>query len=132
MKSNLKKQCDELWRLCIMEMFGWESGLSNTPAELSPKSGKLIGLQAHHIAGKSNYLLRYSLDNGIALTTQEHIYGVHNSDPSIAREYQDKIIEFIGKRRWNKLIKMKHKTEKINLVEMKEFLENKLNELRNG
>ena len=61
------KQLDKLWADCVKARAGMKSEYS----------GKTIGLNAHHIHGKSNYRLRYELDNGVCITSGEHFYIAH-------------------------------------------------------
>lgn len=133
-KSNLKKKCDALWRDIIKERSGWRSEVSGECGSYSD-NGKVIGLEAHHIVGKPTYSLRYDLDNGICLTTKEHIFGVHSSDPYVAQTYQHKIREAIGEERWNRLVEKRQKPElKVNIeivyAKLKNIWENLRNEKR--
>jgi hypothetical protein len=129
--KKLKKECDELWSLIIKEKVGYKSELSGTPGEISGKSGNLIGLSSHHIVHKPNYNLRYDLDNGIVLTAfKEHTNGVHSNDPVISREYSDKIINYIGQERWQRLILKRSTSVAVDLTEKKKLLTNILNNLR--
>jgi hypothetical protein len=129
--KKLKKECDELWALCIKEKAGWKSELSGTPAEISSKSGALIGLSSHHIVHKPNYFLRYHLPNGIVLTSfKEHTNGVHSNDPVISKEYSDKIINHIGSENWQRLILLRSAKIDVNLMETKIRLTETLNNIR--
>ena len=129
--KKLKKECDEMWALCIKEIAGYKSELSGTPGMISEKSGKLIGLSAHHIVHKPNYALRYDLTNGIVLTAfKEHTNGVHSNDPVIAREYSDKIINYIGLERWQRLILKRSLSVTVDLTETKTRLTETLKHIR--
>jgi len=69
--KSLKTQCDELWRDIIIMKAGFKSELSGLPGKkLDMDRGHV--LQAHHIARKPNYRLRYELENGICVTRSEH------------------------------------------------------------
>ena len=124
MANPLLKICETLWNNIIKERAGYRS-------ELSGAKGKVIGgnvaLAAHHIAGKSNYRLRFELKNGICLINgKEHIFGVHNHNPLISKEYQDKIIAYIGKERWEYLKTLKYRQKKADLNLIKIYLEEEL------
>jgi len=129
--KKLKKECDELWSQIIKERAGYKSEISGTPGEISSKSGDLIGLSSHHIVHKPNYFLRYDLDNGIVLTAfKEHTNGVHSNDPVISREYSDKIINYIGLERWQRLISKRSQSVAVDLTDKKTLLTEILNKLR--
>ena len=121
MNKSLIKKLDDLWNLIIKTKAGFRS-------ELSGREGKVIGgntvLCAHHICGKPNIRLRYEIDNGICMDNdKEHIFGVHDLDPEIAREYQDKIIDYIGKERYERLKTLKHRQKKADLKLIEIYLE---------
>lgn len=123
-----KKILDDLWSDCIKARAGYKS-------ELSGKPGKKIGgdyiLTAHHIVGKPNNRLRYELDNGICLENRsEHIFGVHSKDPAKSREYQDKIINKIGQKKYEKLLSLRHSVSKQDLQAIKIYLQIKLIEFK--
>lgn len=61
------KQLDKLWADCIKARAGYKCEYS----------GKTEGLNAHHIHGKSNYRLRYELDNGVCITKGVHFFVAH-------------------------------------------------------
>jgi len=86
-----KKRCDTLWALCIKARAGFV-------CEYSGEQGKQIGgeanLNAHHIIGKRNFTLRYSLDNGVCITNGVHFFVAHHT--ARLQDFRDK---FIGKAR---------------------------------
>ena len=84
----LKAKCDKLWSEVVKIRAGYKSELSNSD----------YNLQSHHVLSKPCYSLRYSLENGICLAFQEHIFGIHNHNPGIANEYFEKIIKKIEER----------------------------------
>jgi len=121
---------DDLWNLIIKTKAGFKS-------ELSGREGKVIGgntiLTAHHINGKPNFRLRYEINNGICIDNDgEHIFGVHNHNPEISGEYQDKIIDYIGKERYEFLKTLKHRQKKADLNLIKIYLEQELRKLNKG
>lgn len=121
-KKKLAKECYDLWVKYVKERSGWKSELSGQPGVIG-KSGKITGLNAHHIAGKSNYWLRFEPDNGINLSSYEHIHGVHSHDPLVSHSFMNRIIKLIGQERWDKLQALRHKPGQPDLYEVKERLE---------
>ena len=67
MKKTIKKQCDELWSEKIKER-------ADNKCE---KCGNRRYVQAHHIIPRTNYALRYDLENGVALCRACHLYWAH-------------------------------------------------------
>ena len=61
------KELDKLWADCIKARAGHKSEYS----------GKTEKLNAHHIHGKSNYRMRWELDNGVSITSGEHFFIAH-------------------------------------------------------
>jgi len=119
------KELDTLWYDAIKKRAGYKS-------ELSRAEGKQIGgeviLGSHHIVGKANQFLRYSLDNGICLeNSREHIFGVHSKNPMTSKKYMDAIIKYIGKKRWNYLSDLTKKSIRVDYEEVKKSLLEVLN-----
>ncbi len=112
---SLKDQCDVLWSACIHARAGERS-------ELSLQTGVL---HAHHIIHKPNYRLRFELENGILLTSHEHIHGVHGVG---AEEYREKIVRHIGKPKWDWLRSLRFGSQKTDLGLVKIYLQSKLKE----
>ncbi len=134
-KKLTVKQVEAVWSEIIKIKAGYKSELSGTPAQISSKTGKPVGLQSHHIAGKRNYWLRFNLENGICLTAfSEHLHGVHASDPPTSLKYHRMILSRVGMERWNKLLKLKYNPpeQKKTLQEWYEELTKILQELKNG
>ena len=126
--KSLKKECETLWTEIIKRRAGYKS-------ELSGVHGKQIGgetiLTAHHIFGKPNYRLRYDLRNGICLDNhKEHIWGVHNkNNPSLANEYYNKILRYIGSETEEYLKSLMRFNGKTDLKLTKIYLEQELKKL---
>ena len=121
-KKSLKKQCDELWFELIKTRAGFKS-------EISGRNDEYVA--GHHIAGKSNYRLRYEPKNGICLLYRsEHTFGVHSHDPTIARHYQDATIRHISWETWQWLLSLKSCKEKQDLRLIKIYLENEIAKLK--
>lgn len=88
-KKILIKECDGLWSEIILRKAGFRSEISGLPGRQIDNDGHI--LQAHHIARKPNYRLRYELENGIALTIGEHKRGIHGTDEELYRERIKKV-----------------------------------------
>ena len=75
--------------------------------------------------------LRYELENGICLDNDgEHIYGVHNRNDIVkAKRIQDRIIEYIGEDRWNRLALLRNDKGSQDLSLIKLFLKEELKKL---
>lgn len=111
------KECDTLWAKLIKLRAGNKSELS----------GKTERLNAHHLAGKPNYWLRYmELDNGFCCTAGEHIFGFHHAGRFMS--YIKKVQALRGADIYERLEAIKSKSVKISLTEVKEFLETQLKE----
>ena len=124
-KESLKKQCDNLWIECVKARANYSSELSGVPGK---KIGGSAIITSHHIVGKSNYRLRYELENGICLENgKEHIFGVHHKfNPSVSKEYQDKIIKKITQKKYDWLLTLRGDKSKIDLHLIKIYLTQQL------
>lgn len=74
--QNLKpkiKDLDKLWIKAIKLRAGMKSELKHIPDAY---------IASHHILGKATLALRYSLDNGVCITTGQHHYVAHNTGRS--------------------------------------------------
>jgi hypothetical protein len=109
--KKLVKKLDKLWSEIIKLRAGMQSELT----------GKTISLDSHHIYRKPNYALRYSLDNGICLTSYEHRYGIHGAHEE---EYREKIKAVKGNDIYEKLRLMRNTTVDLKLIEI--YLENEI------
>ena len=120
--KSLKKECDDLWIELIKKRAGYKSELSG--------KGKREGIQitSHHIAGKPNTKLRYLVENGICLENhKEHIFGVHNKfNPVVSNDMQNKIIDYIGTKRWEHLKELRADNSKTDLALIKIYLQEEL------
>jgi len=116
-KPNLKKDCDELWSKIVKYRAG----------NKSEYSGKNESLNAHHIFGKSNYRLRYELDNGICLTKGEHFYIAHVQGK---KHLVEKLVKKkLGKKRYQELEAMCSGIYKSFLPAIKIYLQNVVKKL---
>ena len=115
-KDNLKKECGILWAKCVKARAGWKSELS----------GKTENLNAHHLRGKSNYMLRFSLDNGFCLTNGEHFYIAHNTGRQ--QGFEERVKAIRGADVFEKLELLRSFSGKVDLFVVKAYLQQKLNE----
>jgi len=99
--------CDKLWFKLVKDLAGWKSELSGRT-----KEGGFV-LQAHHIFGKSNYHLRFSLLNGICITKGEHFRGFHKE--SLREKYWGYVKYLRGNDIFDKLKILKHTTRPADL-----------------
>jgi len=107
--SQRKHDLHEMWARIIKHRAGWKSELSGATGILN----------AHHIARKPNYYLRFSLENGICITQGEHKFGVHGEK---AEEYRAMIIAKIGQDRWDWLQGLRRNAPMMTLDEAETML----------
>lgn len=109
--KSLKEQCEDLWHEIIKARAGYAS-------EISGKEGLQIGgssvVAAHHIYGKSNYLLRFSLENGICTTCGEHNFDAHG-ERSRQDVFEDKVKKLRGEDIYQKMRMLKTSNGKSDL-----------------
>ena len=134
------KRMDLIWGKCIKARAEYIS-------EISSDWGREIGgghiLEAHHIANKPNYHLRYSLDNGICLTYKEHRFEAH-ADEAWGRSrlqaikgrhkkaiFKDKVRALRGQNIYIELIDIGRLRTKIDLDEVEAFLKSELKKYEN-
>lgn len=108
------KRLEDLWREIIKAQAGYMS-------EYSGKRGLEIEeygepLNSHHINGKENFRLKFSLINGFCMTEQEHIYGLH--DPKTQSVYEDKIKRDRGEDIFDRLNELKNDRSMVDLNEI--------------
>jgi len=79
-------------------------------------------LNAHHIFKKSTMFMKTLLDNGIALCGMRcHFEGIHSPDWQIQREFNDKILEYVGNEKIENLILLRNCPPKISLQDLKDL-----------
>lgn len=100
-----------LWATLVKALAGFRSEISGSPDNL----------QAHHLAGKPNLLLRYiEMDNGICVTSGEHNFGFHHAgNVETYRGYAKKLR---GEDVYERLALLKPRHDKISLVLIEEKL----------
>lgn len=116
MPKRYYQKVEELWKKAVKLRAGMKSELGGVGSQL----------HAHHIIGKPSYALRYSLDNGIAITGGEH-KKCHDPDAKVALQYQKKCLRVRGIE-YDELKQLSNQVGSVNLIEMEEFLKGKIKE----
>lgn len=80
-KGKLFDECKKLWGQAVKARAGYKSELSGKPGPFN----------SHHIEGKINWWLRFSLENGVCITRGEHNNGAHSTQVSIAAACKERI-----------------------------------------
>jgi hypothetical protein len=93
------KRCQDLWREIVYLRSENKSEISGKPTDKKNRN-------AHHVKGKSNYLLRFDTRNGINLTYYEHDHGIHCNDPDRVIYYNNLINEALKKREGNNILEI--------------------------
>ena len=88
--QRLRNYCDKLWSKIIIRNAKGQSEIDGTLQD--PESG--VYLQAHHLVGKPHLALRYSIQNGMALTKGQHHFYAHN--PGRSESFRKRVIELRG------------------------------------
>lgn len=70
-----RADCDLLWAKAVKARAGYKC----------EKSGQTNELQAHHIIPRTNYALRWDLENGVCLTKYEHLFWAHHDGVAFAK-----------------------------------------------
>lgn len=109
-KNKEKEFLDFLWSLLI-------KALANFQSELS---GNAEDLQSHHLIGKPNNDLRYSILNGICVTQGEHHFGFHN--PNRTMIMNRKVMKLRGKDLFDKLEGLRRHCKPFSRQKMQESL----------
>jgi hypothetical protein len=113
-KQLLFQQCMDLWAEVVKLR-------ANSMSEYDCATHDL---QSHHIMGKSNDWLRFSLDNGICLTSYQHGCLAHGrAGKAKEQQFAEWVMKYVSQERWNKLLILKHKSGKPDLRIVKVQLE---------
>ena len=89
-RKTLRKECDDLWSAAVKKRAGYKC----------ERCGKTKYLQAHHIIPRTNYALRYDLENGVALCRACHLYWAHKDVIAFTMWIRDKRdLEYLDSRR---------------------------------
>lgn len=103
------QRCVNLWREIVYIRSGNRSEISGTPTDKNNRN-------AHHVKGKSNYMLRFDTRNGINLTWYEHDKGIHSKNPETVIKYNDAI---------NNAIKLREGKNILELLEVEKYSKSK-------
>jgi len=122
--DSLEAECDQYWQQCVKLKALFRSEQSGIQAILI--NGNVDAIVGHHIYRKPNYHLRYSLDNGFCLLESEHDE-LHFE--ATGKEFEIRSIKLVGQERWNRLKLLKNDTSKVFLVQVREDLLKKRQEL---
>ena len=89
-RALLVKELDALWRTLVKLKVGDKCEMCGKP----DGQGRGHSLNAHHIFGRSNYSVRWDVENGVCLTAGNHTLTTHS-----AHKAPIEFIEFMKKRR---------------------------------
>ena len=104
-RGKLFDECKKLWSQAVKARAGYKSEMSGKPGPLN----------SHHIEGKNNWWLRFSLENGVCLTGGEHSNGAHNTQSSIAAAYKERIWDMKPKPHREQVYLLKNRSGKPDL-----------------
>ena len=113
--QRLRIYCDKLWSPIIIRNAGNQSEYSGKLYD--PENG--VYLVAHHLAGKPNLAMRYSIPNGMSLTIGEHKWVAHNQGRY--EHFRNRVIELRGPDTYERLEDIKPDSRR--LLAYKEWLE---------
>jgi len=128
-RKLLTEVCEELWREIVYLRSKGVSEISGKPTEKGNRN-------AHHAWGKSTTALKFDTRGGINLdTNSEHLFGVHNNDPSIARSFQQRIEAKLIEREGPNILDIlemqkNHSGANLNMIEI--ALRHQLKKLKEG
>lgn len=94
--SSRKQFADWLWLLVVKARAGFT-------CEISGCDYTQTVLNAHHIAGKSESSLRYSLLNGICISMGIHKFDAHSTEYFRRKAFEDKVRELRGEKIYESL-----------------------------
>lgn len=99
-KTSQKKRCDKLWKEIIKKRAGFQCEYC----------GKRQNLNSHHIYSRSNFAVRWDLDNGICLCISHHTFNINFSAHKTPLEFIEWVKEKRGEEWYQRL---KEKANKI-------------------
>ena len=111
--QKLKKNLDILWSLIVKQE-------ANNVC-VYPDCNKTTYLNSHHIFGKINMATRWDLENGLCLCCGHHTLNTFSAHQS--PDFIDWIKGYIGKERYQRIMKKSYTIRKWSIEEMKELLE---------
>ena len=115
-RKSLEKQVYDLWSLCVRGR-----------QRVCRICGSDRGLQAHHIRSRSNAATRFDLENGLCVCSKCHCQQKFRPE-----WFQDQVISIVGDQKYRTLkVKSLQVIPSVDLIEMKDFLKQKLREIEN-
>ena len=127
--SNQIKRMDDLWAKVIKARAGYICEISNEKGE---QVGGSYQLEAHHIHGKKNYALRYSLLSGICITDIQHTFYAHGDDGVLYKKFLKKVMELRGDDIVDKLQAIKNDRSQVDLDKIEQSLKLELKKYENN
>ena len=79
-KKSRVKIADELWRDCIKARADYRC----------ERCGSTKNLHSHHVVPRTDYSLRYDLDNGVCLCHRCHFYWAHKDSLDFTNWFENK------------------------------------------
>lgn len=110
---------DDLYSLLVRQRVDFKSEYSGHSSDYT---------NAHHLFKKTNYHLRYCLENGICLTQDEHAYKF-NEYP-YPGDLMRWIEDYKGKDFFDRMQALKHRTDILDLRQVKSWLLSELRKLK--
>jgi hypothetical protein len=117
-RKNLMKQADDLWRDCV-KLRDLGCSIKSGFPHREPNKDDFSKLNAHHIFTRSNLATRWNLDNGVTLTSGEHIFWAHKQAVESTMFFK----EHLGEDRFNKLVETSHAIVKWGVPQLIELVE---------
>lgn len=112
-----RKDCDAIWAKAVKARAGYKCEKENCNNK---------DLQSHHVVSRTNYALRFDIENGVCLCTYHHLFWAHKDALAFAEWIATKRdIPYLESKRGNRL---KHDYQAIALYlqsKIKEFTQKK-------
>jgi len=111
-KKYLAKKADDLWREVCIKEYGDNCIVCGGKAN-----------QVHHWIKRSQSLAtHWDIENGIPVCQTCHYVLEHSPDVKKRRSHEDKIIEYMGQDRWDRLEKKKRTIFKKNIGNLEQVI----------
>ena len=112
--QKLRDQCDDLWRRAVKLVYGKFDGdyyyceICGKPCKSGEGAGRGLGINAHHVIGKSNWNVRWEVEDGSPIDSGCHTMkndSAHQDRSAFLKkmidkrgqEWYDKLLEKAGK-----------------------------------
>ena len=115
-KQSIDKQLDELWAEAVKVRAGYKCEYC----------GKTSHLNAHHIYSRSNYVVRWSIENGIALCSGHHTLNASFSAHKNPIEFYHWLLDYKGQKWMDILREVSKHQYPTKAKDKREFKQNKL------